>query len=833
MGGQCKPQTAMTNDVRVVFSQHHINQFVRSLFPYEWLNGYALPFLEDLLNQAPFSLWSSWAEGREGNLDIHYGTCAGQRDASLGLQTKALNAKGAMPNILPQRDTPQSMFEACKSIASVHHLPFDDASVDADLQFAVEWTVLHRTQLRDSRDEIRKAFMELLRRCSNLTKRLRLFQPAHARGLPSVQLGVIPYLLLIMQWKDTSLAHAMVHGFSLLGDLPKTGVFQPVQEEDPALTREDLWGRAPEVLRWFEAQPLDDHASFLWDSCQEEIRKGWACPFMQKGDLNRRFPAGWAGVPTFAHVQPSGKLRRIDNARRGLQNSALRYTERMNMCTAFQPAAVTKALVCECLRQGLSQEQLCLDLIESGSEDISDAYRMLPVAECDLPANVVMVKHPHTHQVFFVIMSALLFGFSASVMQFARWSRFLEALTRRVFCLLWALYMDDSNVVDFASGKGTAQRLGRDVLTAMGVPLADHKRELMSCKSGFLGLEHDLERALSQGVCVFTAKETVRNKLRDLINACETCTTPAQASKIRGVAGFISMGMFGRVGRAAMRPLKQRQYTDKPPWSNSKSLNASYHFLLFLLDILTPREVHLFPRLDQVMVIATDAQADSAPTGGVVIWDRGATNCGFVRLTPFLATLGYAEGAACIAECEGAMVPLVLLSFSAIFRHRRVLWLLDNTASLHALVKGNSTNAVQDRTVALVHLLMYGLCCQFFFEYVPSGANFADEVSRDLDNSQWSTYVGGKRPQEFSAEQFAFLWQLTLPELWTELEQRWMTEKGTERHWVWESPLHLSPCRNPCKLGSHVLNIQRILVPCSQGLRLHVRFAEPKHATPN
>ena len=76
----------------------------------------------------------------------------------------------------------------------------------------------------------------------------------------------------------------------------------------------------------------------------------------------------------------------------------------------------------------MSQQELCLDFIGSSSEDISGAYGMITVAECDLPANVVLVERSRTQQVFFVIMGALLFGFSARVMMFAQWSRFLETI---------------------------------------------------------------------------------------------------------------------------------------------------------------------------------------------------------------------------------------------------------------------------------------------------------------------------------------------------------------------------------------------------------------------
>ena len=75
------------------------------------------------------------------------------------------------------------------------------------------------------------------------------------------------------------------------------------------------------------------------------------------------------------------------------------------------------------------------------------------------------------------------------------------------------------------------------------------------------------------------------------------------------------------------------------PWLNSRALSASYEFLTHLLNVIAPREVALFPRSDQVALVATDAQADSAPTGGFVIWGKGATRCAFCRFTHFLHEL--------------------------------------------------------------------------------------------------------------------------------------------------------------------------------------------------
>eukprot|EP00972_Heterocapsa_arctica_P053283 7848860-Heterocapsa_arctica.AAC.1 len=46
----------------------------------------------------------------------------------------------------------------------------------------------------------------------------------------------------------------------------------------------------------------------------------------------------WAPVPSFCHVQACGKKRRIDDAKKGGQNTAICYTKKGHLCTAFQPA---------------------------------------------------------------------------------------------------------------------------------------------------------------------------------------------------------------------------------------------------------------------------------------------------------------------------------------------------------------------------------------------------------------------------------------------------------------------------------------------------------------
>ena len=48
----------------------------------------------------------------------------------------------------------------------------------------------------------------------------------------------------------------------------------------------------------------------------------------------------------------------------------------------------------------------------------------------------------------FMLGYAMFFGYSSAVIQFGRYSKFLEALGRRIGQLLWSMYVDDGSLQD-------------------------------------------------------------------------------------------------------------------------------------------------------------------------------------------------------------------------------------------------------------------------------------------------------------------------------------------------------------------------------------------------
>ena len=81
----------------------------------------------------------------------------------------------------------------------------------------------------------------------------------------------------------------------------------------------------------------------------------------------------------------------------------------------------------------------------------------------------------------------------------------------------------------------------------------------------------------------------------------------------------------------------------------------------------------------QSLLVASDAQADTSPTGGFIALVDGVISSSFCHFKPVLGTWGYQEGdpITCIASCECSMIIVTLWTLRETLRGRRILWLVD------------------------------------------------------------------------------------------------------------------------------------------------------------
>ena len=97
----------------------------------------------------------------------------------------------------------------------------------------------------------------------------------------------------------------------------------------------------------------------------------------------------------------------------------------------------------------------------------------------------------------------------------------------------------------------------------------------------------------------------------------------------------------------------------------------------------------------------------------------------------------WAPGQTHIAQLELSMVLFALFEKPALFRDRRGLWFLDSVATVMTFVRGRSSNPDLTQLGHMIHLALFALRAQRYWEYVQSKSNWADDISRLGIQDSW------------------------------------------------------------------------------------------------
>jgi len=260
----------------------------------------------------------------------------------------------------------------------------------------------------------------------------------------------------------------------------------------------------------------------------------------------------------------------------------------------------------------------------------------------------------------------------------------------------------------------------------------------------FLGLEHDMTEATFTGEIAFWARAAIETKVFHSIKISRVKKSfpPGQASKFYGLSNFFNHGCFGKVGKAGLNAIKERQYSHDS--TLTQEIERAFAFMEDLVRLQPRRVISCIPAtvdLERFVGASDAAYDDSRGSGGFLVvanLSQGTDNRQgrVVTISPTLYQI-WKPGATYIAQLELLMVLVALLEFPETFRGKRGIWFIDNTAALMALVRGRSNNADLDQLSILIHAVLFSYQCWMYFEWVESKGNWADGISRTGHKDEW------------------------------------------------------------------------------------------------
>ena len=641
------------------------------------------------------------------------------------------------------------------------HVPL----LDDDLHFAAYMMVKFRCTLRKLRERAVGAIRELSRRLKSTTAHLRKLQDYRvASASKGRHLALILVLTIIMLWPDPSLAAGVIAGTKAVGSSAPTGAF-PAQSYR-VITADEIFHEVQshnESTIWRANRDRhNEHAAFIQEASDLDTAKGFADKPLSVADFERKWPGVvYRLIPRMVIVQSTGKKRCIDNADAGGQTELSSDGNKLQLCSAMRPYQHVCLLEQEMEAQGQSLATVD-DSLETGGEDWPDAYRHTPQLPAEAFMAVVCFFSVKMQCVVLQLYYGQLFGLPLAVTSFNRYSRFSEAAGRRFTFTLTSKYFDDATVQDWKSAQGSGQSAVRTLQAELGTPYADDKHQPMAAQGDFLGLCHSLAD-IKQGFIPVWIRQRLQDKLLDIMDTAEQRSffPKGVAAKFYGCANFMENATWGKIGRAGLLSIVERQHSSLTRVTDD--ILGSFRMVRAILQEKPLRKaVVIHNKCPPRFVVASDASLESDRQGGGGWLYLGNPTWPSEQRLAFVVDIpdkmyDLWKSPKVIAQLELAMIQVALVSQPHHFRDQSGVWYVDNIAALMALVRGRSNNDELDAMAMHIQCLLFGLNCFIYFDWIQSDSNWADGISRVGLADDWLQrhYFVGR-----SAQVHLALWQL-------------------------------------------------------------------------
>lgn len=566
-----------------------------------------------------------------------------------------------------------------------------------------------------------------------------------------VHLALLAAILDALAWPDISLLKCLVRGFPIVGMIPDSHVWRPLERPASKPFPEFAATNAAWVLacrqRVLAAARRDpEMAQACWARTVEESHSGLIHGPFHINDLNQRpgtweyaFGFGkWRPMPRFA-ISQKDKWRCIDDAAASGHNDD-------GMCTV-------ETICCDRpdspLRIGLRFHELgpppddaaaATPQLGGGTDDMFAAYRRIPSLQ---PAYaVVMVARPSPApsgdwECTVWCVPGHNFGLASAVLNWNRLPAPLCAFSRRFFGVPVTFYYDDEQVTEPSFALGSGQEVHVLFHEELGLHFSADKHKPWSASMVYCGVQTDWRHAVSRGVVTVGPTDSRREKAAGIIDDIlrRGSLSTAEASSLYGKLRFCLCPIFGRVGLAALAVLKLRQHGEIGASCAEGPLCDGLEALRLVVRLLPSFSAPVRADPRPPIIVFSDASWEPGHSWlGLVVFhpDHGCFWAGME--TPEWLLSVFARHRArhtYIGQLEAVAALAVYLTFPASFFHGRlVTHYVDNQGALYSFVKGRCADADINRVVFLAGLVCQRLHCRVWYDYVPSKANVADLPTR-------------------------------------------------------------------------------------------------------
>ena len=690
--------------------------------------------------------------------------------AYLGMQRASGNSRRGLDHLLQPGLGREGHMKQALALPSPYR---PGTTTDPDLRFAAHTMAVWGPAIGAWRQQQQLLLLRLVEALRPLTNALRRLMPDSVKRVAAKKNpAVIALVTILIRWPDRQLATEYVRGHRIVGHIEPSGVFRARGGEEITETEllKGFLGENAEVFidGIMSRQPKKESAD-IERLMAAETKKGYQGEPVAKAEMDRRYgPGNWRPMPLFINEEAGGKQRLIANAKGGGHNEWTSEEETLFVIAVGFTADATIMMIEECIDLHLPPdasswptERLLKEMPEwadcgVGCDDMTDAFRQSPVAPEHQGVNVVAFFAPSKGTWLFSEVYGLVYGMRSSVLHFNRFPTLAAAVARRMGAAATGPYVDDFTTVDLLVAHGSGQEFTNVVIGSLGGELGPDKHKPVRPQQVTLGVNVRMDPVLKEGKVLFEPRQETIHKIVEAsenILRKQTCT-PAEAAKLRGVAGWAAGNTFGRVGRLGLRALKSRQYQKDDFIGIDEPLNMGLRFLIEIMPRLNARSARIMGPTPQPTIVYSDASwpermsAEEAmekgepPRLGWVVFAPGERPKGFSMELgrEFVSALFPRKTQIFAAEAVAVLTALVLAPES--LSNRELVWFIDNEAALSSLIRGTSRAEDVGHIAACTQVAMLEHSCTAWYEWIDSDSNPADGLSRDGVSDQWTMSQG-------------------------------------------------------------------------------------------